>query len=394
MIGLIKKLFIVGLLTLIGHLLSLLLYPVSTRYLLPEEVLSISRIDSAVMLLIGILSFGLNVRATRDIALSSNLTSILKDVQSSRITLAIIISFFGFLWVLLDLGRVEIGWVLISAPLFALNYDFALYGTGKPEWAAVVSLIRQALPLTIFIVAVLFNIGKPEHYLILLVMFVITSSWIIGKLLSTPLLYSPSRSFYKCYASAFLMGAANLILVFQRYGFIHLAESRIPVEEFIYLVTSLKVLLFMTGCKRMVIQAFYTRLIDDRFCNLLNLLCFIMTTACLIISIQNPELAAKLLFDNENATDYIILISAGTCSLLLFATSDAQLLLKRRDNWVFYSNFLSCGIFTFIICLDMKFLDSAIDYLYLLVSIELFLSILYKLSLHIPLKDKTIAKVE
>ena len=56
----IKNLFTVAFLTALGHLLSVLLYPIAARYLSEEDLVSIGLIDSTMILLIAFIGFGIN----------------------------------------------------------------------------------------------------------------------------------------------------------------------------------------------------------------------------------------------------------------------------------------------------------------------------------------------
>ena len=177
----IKNLFTVAFLTALGHLLSVLLYPIAARYLSEEDLVSIGLIDSTMILLIAFIGFGLNATATRDIALSTDWKKVLSKVQSARITLALFCSLCGGIWLFLDLGQIEIGLSLLVAPIFAISYDFVLYGLAKPQSAAFVSFIRQSLPLSIFLLLVVLGCASPLIYFAFLVFFVFLAGILVSK---------------------------------------------------------------------------------------------------------------------------------------------------------------------------------------------------------------------
>lgn len=380
----IKKIFLVGGLTAIGHVFALLLYPISTRYLPSGEVVSIGLIDSTMMMIVGYLGFGLNATATRDMALSSDWRSVLLQVQRSRITVALICSVFGVVWLSIGLGRTEIGWLLVFSPVFSLNYDFALYSQGKPEWAAMVSILRQAVPLLLFLILVVIGIGGAEYYMLLMVVFVLISSWSVSRILDTGLLYWPIKSFYKAYLGALAVGLSGVILVFQRYGFLSVIDSRISSEEFVYLATSLKFLLFFVACKRMLIQIFYRQLLEKKYQLMLNVLCFVAVFFIGIICIYLPVEISELLFNDAGGSDFVRAISLVVFGLYFFAVSDATLLLMHRDNWMFISNIIVGGVFVLVLFFYNGILLSALDYLYFLAVIEFLLAVFYMVGVYYP----------
>lgn len=380
----IKNLFTVAFLTALGHLLSVLLYPIAARYLSEEDLVSIGLIDSTMILLIAFIGFGLNATATRDIALSTDWKKVLSKVQSARITLALFCSLCGGIWLFLDLGQIEIGLSLLVAPIFAISYDFVLYGLAKPQSAAFVSFIRQSLPLSIFLLLVVLGCASPLIYFAFLVFFVFLAGILVSKFAGSALFYRPNKFFYRSYITASWVGIAGLFIVFQRFGFLTIIGERLTNSDFVYLATSLKVLLLVVACKRMLIQVFYTKLVDDVLCKKLNIFCFAMAVLSLLIAWFFSAELSQILFNSDAGQQYVVLIGFGACALLFFAVSDSKLLLKRQDKWMFLSNFI-CGLL-FICCVFLigDYFNKGTDFLYLFVVIELLLSILYKIGLVLP----------
>ncbi|MCB1881737.1 MAG: hypothetical protein KDI54_17075 [Gammaproteobacteria bacterium] len=388
----IRKLLIVGGITSIGHVLSLFLYPVSIRYLSPEEVVAVGLIDSTALLIISILGFGLNATGTRDIALTDKWRDVLQNIQSARISLALLCSAVGLVWLVLDIGHTEIGYLLIAAPVISLNYDFALYGLGKPEAAAIVSFVRQTFPLVLFLLLAVAGVAHPNHYLLLVVIFLLISSWLVSKQADAPLFYAPSITFIKVYYSVLLLGISGVFLIYQRFGFINTVESRISSDDFIYLVTSLKLLLFIVACKRLLIQVYYPQLVDEKMTRILNAFSFFMAIGFLAVCWLFTEQFSQLFFNDSYGGDYVMLIGFGTCALLLFAVSDAKLLLNRQDKWMIMST-LICGlIFSGAVFFGGDVFNKGSDYLSFLIGIELLMSLSYRAGLYVSGRSFSKAK--
>jgi hypothetical protein len=376
-----KQLVTVALLTALGHLLSVSLYPIASRYISPEELVSIGLFDSTIMMLLALLGFGLNATATRDIALTSDWKKILKKVQSARISLALLCLFVGTVCIGFDLAPTEIGLVLITAPIFAVNYDFALYGLGKPTSAAIVSFIRQSPPLLIFLALMFLGYSSPFIYFLLLVIFILIAALLVSKFACADLIFKPNKKFYLVYISAGWVGLAGLFIAFQRFGFLAYIEGNLPEDDFFLLSTSLKFLLLAVATKRILIQVFYTKLIDDYFCKMLNTSIFLMSLFLLAIVYKFSADISLLIFNNLYGEHYLLLISLGTCSILSFAVSDAKLLLQRQDKYLFISNLICSSFFILFILFGSEYLIRGINYLYLLITTEFSLAILYRLGL-------------
>ncbi len=385
-----KKLATVVFFTGLGHLLSAFLYPIASRYASSEDIVSIGLFDSTIMMLMALLGFGLNATATRDIALTAEWKSILNNVQSARISIALLCFIVGVLYIGFDFGQIEIGLVLLAAPIWAINYDFALYGLGKPTSASIASFIRQSPPLFLFIILLIIGFESPFIYFMLSVVFIFVAAVMVSKFANAKLFYKPSLKFYLPYKSAAWVGIAGLFIAFQRFGFLSYIEGRIPQTDFVFLATSLKLLLLVVASKRIIIQVFYTKLIDDSLCKKLNLLAFSMSLIILAVTYGLSETLSVILFNSEKAESYVLLIALGTCALLFFAVSDSKLLLQRQDKWMSTSTVIGGGLFMVCIFMGKEYIPKGEHYLFLLILTELLLAILYRLGIAMHIRSRSI----
>jgi hypothetical protein len=375
------QLSIVVILTAFGHLLAVSLYPIAARHISPQDLVSIGLIDSTMMMILALLGFGLNATATRDIALTTDWRVVLKVVQSARVSLSFLCFLFGVTWITYSAGAVEVGLVMLAAPILALNYDFVLYGLGKPVHASIVSFIRQSFPLVLFLLMIFFNNSSPYAYFALLLLFIFVASILVSKFAAANLFFSPNPRFYVAYISARWVGLAGLFIIFQRFGFLSFIGDNLPQEDFILLATSLKFLLLVVASKRIIIQVFYTKLVNDSVCKKINILVFTLSLLSLIVSYILSEELSIFIFNRNEAEDYILLIALGACSILSFAVSDSKLLLQRKDKWMFMSNLICGTVFILCVYLGQEYFSKGIYYLYLLIATELLLAISYRLGL-------------
>lgn len=377
----IKKLLKVGSLISLGYLFSLLLYPVASRYLEPEQVSLIGVYDSSILLMLSIIGFGVNAIATRDMALSEQWQSVLGRVQSARLTVAVCVALLSLIAYLTGWLELPVALVFCCSVIFALHYDFALYARGMPTQAAWVSLVRQAAPIALFLLMLVLGIADAFWFLALSLVFVFSAAVLTSRLLKVPLFYKPEVRNLDVYFHSAGVGIAGVFLAFQRFGFLPVYKDTMTDQEFVLLVTSLKILLFVTAFKRLLIQTFYNKLLDEKFSQLLDFGCFILASLALIICHLFAAEIAYLLFSIQGAEEYVKAIGWGTVALMFFAVSDSRLLLKHRDKWM-YSVTISCGvIFTLCVWWGSQYIEKNIVYIYLLIAVELLMAVLYKIGL-------------
>jgi O-antigen/teichoic acid export membrane protein len=110
---------------------------------LGEEVSGyIGIIDSAVVLVASVISFGIQLAVNRNVATKSSWKSNYHLAQSARLMLSFFVIAFGAILYFTN-GQMQY-LIYAFAPLVALNGDYALYGNGKPITASSLSFLRVA----------------------------------------------------------------------------------------------------------------------------------------------------------------------------------------------------------------------------------------------------------
>ena len=125
----IKRIAAVAAFTGTSHAISLftVTYIVST---LGKEITGmIGLVDSTILVMAVVISFGIQLSVNRNVATQKNWTSNYRLAQSSRIVVGFLIVAFGLISYLVKQDITK--YIYIAAPLIALNGDYALYGNGK-----------------------------------------------------------------------------------------------------------------------------------------------------------------------------------------------------------------------------------------------------------------------
>lgn len=343
------RVIFIAIITALGHFLSVVMYPILARYLSPDTLADIGLIDANIMLVVGWLGFGLTATATRDIALSKNWKTILVKAQSARMTMALVFSTVSaFAFIIGQANEVYFWLVLLFAPIVALNYDFALYALGKPLQAAIISFVRQSLPIIIFLFVVLLVKVESWYYLFASFTFLFIASWLVSHVIGSTLLFTPNKSFLLTYWNSVGLGIAGLFLGLQRYGFVNIYSGRLSDSEFVVLMTFLKVILFFVACKRMLIQIFYSKLLEKRVSFMVDLFALVSASTLFIICFAFSSFISSHLFGSVEYSSAVEILAVGVFSCLFFVTADSRLLLFRRDKLMSYSTvaigFLSVSV--------------------------------------------------
>ena len=340
---------IIACLAALGHVLAVALYPFSARFLDSENVAIIGLMDANIMLVVGWLGFGLSATATRDIALSGDWKKIISSTQSARLTLSLVFMVIGVVGLNVFDGNRYFWLALVAAPFLAVNYDYLLYGLGRPVSASVVSFLRQSIPLIIFCLLLFLGVADSDYYMPLIIVFAVLSAYAVSVLVKSPFLYKLDPFFVKIYWASASIGIAGLVLGMQRYGFINMLEEHLTSSEIVQLLVSLKCMLFVVACKRMLIQIFYTKLLDDLVAFKINIFCMASAIATIGTCWIFPDFLSSILFDSQDAADILRVMSLGVFSVLFFAVSDSKLLLIRKDRWMSISTVLTGLVFVSII---------------------------------------------
>lgn len=370
--------FIIGL----GHILSVLLVPISNRYLSKEIVANIIIIDSSLMLIISILSFGLALTATRDIATSVSWESKLLKVRDARFTLSILLCITG-LFAFYFTGDSFAKWLpFIVSPIIALNLDFALYGKGEPIKAAISSFIRLSLPLITFLfLSVLSLITTEIYYLVCISLGIFGAGFYVSKQLATPYFGTFNFQSLKMYKGVLIIGFVGLLLIFQRLGFVSVFSNYITESEKIVLYGVLKIYFAFIAVRRLFIQTFYTKLTQQNVASKINMILFLIGLFIFLICLVFSHEISNVLFKNSEGISIYAIKMIGVIILAgsIFSCEDARLMLFKGDKQYIKATLFSSIIFIGIFSISL-WVDNVFEFaLWALFLAELSLAISYKM---------------
>lgn len=345
----VKRLAIVGLFTGIAHLSNIFILKYLSTNISNDTISVIGEIDSLIILIVSIVSFGIQLSATRKIALMDNWKKEYYDTQSARLTLCmflVVFSLTGFI--------VTKNILFLFSPIFALNGDYALYGRGKPELGAFVSLIRVIVPaITLFIASIYLR----EQLIIIYVVSIIISYFIAGIIVSRSLRVSyfikPKLKSLKKYWLHFGLGIASVLFLFIGISLVNVislfyASSTIAV---IYII--LKFYMIFKGVRQIIVQSFYKELTQikvalkvDQMATIGGLILFV--SLAFFLDVIAPVFFSKDFSSYQNT--FFIIGLAGFISSFTTSTG-ARLLLDDKDREYSRNIILAAGstIFTSVL---------------------------------------------
>lgn len=374
-----KKVLYVAFFAAFGHILSVFIIPFVGKKFGASYASDIALADSTVLLLVSILGFGLTLTVTRDIAGNDNWRGILNDAFNARVTASLIVVLISICLYLLGVLSLIPFICCLASPVIAANMDFALYGRGMPERAAILSFVRLSLPLFLFI-AVSIYISMPAWvYIVFLMSFMLISSNFVFKSLHFKPEFSPKASALSAYVLAGTIGISAFLVVFQRYTalpFLGMSD-----EELYIVSTLLKGYLAFIAIRRLFIQTFYTRLLERKFYRNIERILLLLGVAIFLSIYAFSDLLSSYIFVETTLNESFYMVGFGLLILVssLFSTADARLLLEKRDKYYTYSSVAAFSLWVFLILIN-KYVIS-LNILFILAASETLLILLYKYGL-------------
>ena len=326
-------------------------------------------------------TFGLQLSASRDIAVSDSWEFRYSRVIQARTTLGFIIAIIGLIfWLYGETFYL----ILIVAPFIGLNGDFALYSRGKPIIASIISFFRVAFPNLLLIIA---SIYLPEkaglaYGVGFLLSFFIAGIWVSMKL-NIPYYNGLSLYSLKEYYKSFRLGLASVAFSLVGVGILSFAkyfynDSTIAISFII-----LKIYIIYKGARRLIIQSFYKDLINSKSALYIDKMGILFGGSVAIILIVFVEFFVKILF-GETAGGYEASFAViGSIVLLSSFTTSAgtRALLKKADRLYYVTYIISAVIAVFSVVIFSEFWDNPFVICLSIGIAELYISIVFTIKL-------------
>jgi O-antigen/teichoic acid export membrane protein len=333
-----KRVFWVASYTGSAQILSLLAVNVVLRNLGEESSGYMGIVDSYILIMATIISFGIQLSVNRNVAKTKGWRSNYQLAQSSRITLGVILLTFGIVSLLYKWEVSKL--VLLFAPLVALNGDYTLYGKGQPITAARLSLIRVALPN----LAVIFSsywLGDLSiyFYIIFAAIGLLNSGIWAAKINQTDYIHSPSKSFYKFYAKYGKVGVFQLSYALMITGILAFAKNFYTIASIGLIYGILKYFEVFKGVIRIIVQAFFRELKHEGINLKVDKAAILLGMGVAIPTIIYPETTLTLLYGQTYIGIEMMLPLFGMAMVIasVKASADMKLLMLKKDNINLYS---------------------------------------------------------
>ena len=361
----------------IGHLLSVILIPYTSKYFGNEVALEIAIIDSTFLLISAILAFGLSLTVTRDVSLVEEWEKKVSECLSARISLAILLQLISIILFACELLDEIVFICFLLAPLIAINLDFVLYGRDMPIKAAYASFIRMSVPVIAFIVAHQIFKVDIKYLLLLAISYFLSSLFVFKSLQFFPRKSIKLTSIY-LYKSVAFVGVASLFISFQRIGFLSFLD--VNQDDMTYLSIMLKFYLAFVAIRRLFIQTFYTNLLNVKIYKKVEVFCFLAAIFGAFVCLVYSEYLALLLFDNSSSYNLEFLVNFAALLLAgsMFSTADARLFLLNKDRYYYISAFVSFFTWSCFAILFVTFDFKSSSILLMLAVSEAALAMCYK----------------
>lgn len=326
----IKRLLIIGGITGLGHIVTLLSLKFISKFVDESTIAKIGELDSLTLLIISIVAFGLQLSATRNIALTEDWKNELYETQSARITLGIVLLIFA------STGYFSTrNYLFVISPIIALNADYALYGRGKPIVGSLIALMRVMIPsLSLVYASVFFKNYIIEIFVASFFITYLVTGILVSITLKTSYLISPSIKNLNKYISNFKIGIANFSLFFIGIGLINILSYFNDDSTIAVAYIALKFYMLFKGVRRIIVQAFFQELKESSVA--LKVDCFAIIAGIIFLNtlVFFPNAVIPLLFDQKYALysyTFIILGFAGFISSYT-TSSGTRLLMKKKDK--------------------------------------------------------------
>lgn len=354
-----KRVFWIALYTGSAQILSLLAVNVVLRNLGEESSGYMGIVDSYILLMATIISFGIQLSVNRNVAKTKGWRSNYQLAQSSRFTLGLILLAFGLVSLLYKWEVSKI--ILVFAPLVALNGDYTLYGKGEPIIAARLSLIRVALPnLAIIISSHWLGDLSIYFYIIFAAIGLLNSGFWAARINQTDYVYAPRKSFYKFYSKYAKVGIFQLSYALMITGILAFAKNFYSIATIGLIYGILKYFEVFKGVIRIIVQAFFRELKHDGINLKVDKASILLGTGVVIPTIIYPNTTLALLYGETYNHIELILPIFGLAMFIssVKASADMKLLMLKKDNVNLYT-YLSAIFVTYTAAILLSFTELA-----------------------------------
>jgi len=328
-----KRVFWVALFTGLSHIISIITVSYVLRNLGEEVSGYLGVVDSTILFVSSIISFGIQLAVNRNVATKTGWKSNYNLGQSARLMLSFFVLLFGLIAYIIQ-GELSL-LIYCFAPLIALNGDYALYGNGKPIRAASLSFLRVALPnLGIILTSTFLGVEVLPIYILLLASGIFLTGIISAYFNGVSYFVMPSKRFLKFYFKYAKVGVYQVIGVL-------LVPSIFVVANWFYSMAMiglinalLKLLIVYKGGLRIIVQTFFKEIKQAKVDLKIDKASLIAWGAISVPVMVYYNTTLSMLFEDKFENIEVLLPFIG-CIMFLAAfrnASEARALILKKDD--------------------------------------------------------------
>jgi hypothetical protein len=294
-----------------------------------SQVAKIAELDSLIQFLIGLIGFGMQTEAIRNISFSLDWRKDLVEAQSARETMAILLLVLVLFGVLK-----EYYFYFAMAPLLAASADYALYARGLATFGAFTAFLRVVFPLGITLIATVYFPGHVfSVYALATAVVYLMSNWLIYFWLGVPFQYRINFKSLQLYLKTVPIGIINLAFYFFGLGILMLAQPFFTPDQFVVSFVALKFYLIFKGGIRVIQQGFVNRMNEEAVCVRIDKIAMMLAIMFFGTLAVFPRTIIPLVFGDRFFDHPILFAGLGLAAVVfsIFCSSYTRVLLERKD---------------------------------------------------------------
>jgi hypothetical protein len=326
----IRRIIVLFAITGSGHLFSILALKFMAQRGQTSQVADIGEVESLIQLMIGLIGFGMQSDAIRNITISQeHWKDKFREAQTARITLSLL------LIALISLSFVNPVYLcFIMAPFFAASGDYALYAKGFPITGTFVAFSRAIFPLLMSVVSI--NIW-PNHVFEVyvgatLICYAATNAF-ISFFLKTNYFYSPSITSLRLYLKTLPLGIITLCFYFFGLGILLLAQFFFAGEELVISFLALKFYVIFKGAIRVIHQAFLNKMTHLKVCLSIDQISIMLSLIFLGSTLIYPDIFISTFFGAQFLPDHLFFACIALSALVfsIMGSASTRTILEGMD---------------------------------------------------------------
>ena len=336
-----KKLSIVALFTGVSQLIALAAIGFAARVFDASIIGRIGTIESSVLLIISIISFGLQLATNRNIVINKNWLLYFEQGQKARVTMSLLLLPAGCLyWFTGDMTYL----LFFISPIIALNGDYALYGRGFPEYASSISLFRVLIPSTTLIICSMVHSQQiVNFYAIGMISGIFMAGYLSSLKLSTRYFFFPKHQSLKYYFDSFKLGIGSVSLTIMGSGLILISNHFYELNEVGEAYLGIKLFIIYKGVRRIIIQAFFSELKESSNALMVDRLNIVIGIFGGALFIFYPSFVINIFYGDvsDSMSKVIQLIGIAILSSSITSVAGITILLSKMDTGYFITYLFS-----------------------------------------------------